>query len=555
MCATFTRPAMKLFLALAVACSTLSSAAYTYVQAGVESNFLIEGYRVLFAQSDGSLTALSLESGSVLMRNKTRDFSGTLLRIPQGVLLFTGQSAALLDPTSFSTVWETQDCLDPSVTADALVTHDGRGEVYCRSLADGSLRWTYELSAVSTLVAESGKVLLHRDATYDKTKLPMVVLLDLENGKPLLRRVATNRVHWARAFFDGTNIFIASGPFMTNRFDYKPEKLLVWNTQGEEIASLSIPIALQRHVRDGNLFELDFKVFWGGRVYPNRQSIPPERQPKPVAVTAPTNSLSRTIETEHDLGNGDVLVERALYSGTNGNSAFAMQIELRSPVGRWTGVLPYLLDRGRIAAVGKAEGRIVIGTDLGHVECISADTGESKWLYVFPTLHRTVSSSPHDPPPMMAEAAAIFDRENSRRPTSGLQIVGARAAVTRIIYDPEPIVPYRNVSAYLAAAWCGGAFPLAILILLHIAPGTRRWEPSSLGSIAVWLTFIAFGCYVYFGQVSEASSLTLKTTLTTGFIAGAWNVVQCFRRRQWIEATILMVIFGAVALFMAQALS
>ena len=129
MCATFTKQVMKIFLLLALGCSAFSCAGYTYVQAGVESNFLIDNERVLFAQSDGSLTGLSLGSGDVLFRNKTRDFSGSFQRIPQGILLFSSQSIALLDPIHFTTEWETSSHFDPNITDQELVTYDGNGHV------------------------------------------------------------------------------------------------------------------------------------------------------------------------------------------------------------------------------------------------------------------------------------------------------------------------------------------------------------------------------------------------------------------------------------------
>ena len=96
----------KLFLFLALGSSTLSRAASTEVQAGVESNFLVDGYRVRFAQSDGSLTTLSLSNGDILDRNRTRDFSGTLRSLPQGVLLLGSRSIVLLNPTNFSPRWD-----------------------------------------------------------------------------------------------------------------------------------------------------------------------------------------------------------------------------------------------------------------------------------------------------------------------------------------------------------------------------------------------------------------------------------------------------------------
>jgi len=53
-----------------------------------------------------------------------------------------------------------------------------------------------------------------------------------------------------------------------------------------------------------------------------------------------------------------------------------------------------------IRAVAAAQGRILLGSNMGHVECLDAHTGKSLWLYVFPTMRHTMSySSPNGLPP------------------------------------------------------------------------------------------------------------------------------------------------------------
>ena len=78
------RLVLTILLPFILGCSAARSSGYTYVQAGVDSNFLIDDGRVLFAQADGSLTALSLKSGEVLVRAKGRNYSGELRRVPGG---------------------------------------------------------------------------------------------------------------------------------------------------------------------------------------------------------------------------------------------------------------------------------------------------------------------------------------------------------------------------------------------------------------------------------------------------------------------------------------
>jgi len=78
---------LKILLMSIVGGAAWCSHAFTFCQVGVDSNLLIDGDRVIFAQSDGSLTVLAVETGEVLRRMKGHDFSGTLTRIGPGILM------------------------------------------------------------------------------------------------------------------------------------------------------------------------------------------------------------------------------------------------------------------------------------------------------------------------------------------------------------------------------------------------------------------------------------------------------------------------------------
>src|SRR5689334_6163543 len=83
----------------------LSGHGYTSMQVGVDSNFLVDQGRVLFVQTDGSLTVLALETGQVLLREKSRDYSGQLLRVPGGILVLNYGTISFLNPVDFAVLW------------------------------------------------------------------------------------------------------------------------------------------------------------------------------------------------------------------------------------------------------------------------------------------------------------------------------------------------------------------------------------------------------------------------------------------------------------------
>ena len=519
------------------------SHAFTFRQVGVDSNLLIDGDRVVFCQSDGSLTALAVKTGQVLRRVKGHDLSGTLKRIPPGILMLQYGSIALLNPTNFTSVWKTESHYNPTVLSNALISYDGNGLVENRDLRTGTVRWSFELPGALDVIAESGKVLVHRAATYEDDRVPTTVMLDLESGKELFRKTPPSGTHWPAVFFDGQKIYLKQGSYSGKPSDYKLERLVVWDAQGEEINSIALSPKLQDELRWGSSpFDLDQKTFYGGHVYPDRWSIPNERFGRLLPRGDQANEVS---EAAYDLGDGFVFLQREDRRNHLRNQA--TEIELRSPEQHWTGVLPYLSHRGHIAAVARAPGKLLIGSNLGHVECVNAATGESLWLYVFPTIRHVMSFSSHGMPPMMSESAAIFRNENKTPPSSGLKRVNESAKPTRVIIDPEPTNPFEKLPLLLSVTWGGAIAPLIALAFLRLHPRTRQWN---LGLISVLVLALVFGCFMSYGRVSPGSSIALRIAMLAVLVMGVADAVKYIRSGKWFLGAVIVGIFTCVALLM-----
>ena len=518
------------------------SHAFTFRQVGVDSNLLIDGDRVLFCQSDGSLTVLAIETGQVLRRVKGHDFSGTLKRIPPGILMLRYGSIALLNPKNFTIIWITESHYTPTLLRNTLVSYDGYGKVENRNLRTGTIRWSFELPGALDVIAESGKVLVHRAATYED-RVPTTVMLDLESGKELFRKTPPSGTHWPEAFFDGQKIYLKQGSFTGKPSRYRLERLVVWDAQGEEINSIALNPKLQEELRWGSSpFDLDQKTFYKGHVYPDRWSIPNERFGRLLPRGDQANGVS---ESAYDLGDGFVFIQRE--DRRNDLRDPATEIELRSQEEHWIGVLPYLSDRGHIAAVARAPGKLLIASNLGHVECVNAATGESLWLYVFPTIHHTMSFSSHGMPPMMSEAAATFRNENKAPPSSGLKLVNESAKPTLVIIDPEPTNPFERLPLLLAVTWGCAIAPLIALAFLRWHPHTRKWN---LGLISVLIIALVFGCFMSFGRVSPGSSIALRFAILAALVIGVADAAKYIRCGRWFLGSVIVGIFACVALLM-----
>lgn len=523
--------AFTFFIAVFLGVTIQNSYAYMYSQVGVDSNLLIDGDRVIFAQSDGSLTILDINTGRVLRREKSHYFAGNLIRISPGILLLQYGWIALLDPTNLTVIWQTETHYDPNVLSNSLVSYDGNGLVEKRRLIDGAVRWTFNLPGALDVIAQGDKVLVHRAAVYEPADVPTTVMLDLESGKELFRKSPPLGVLWPEVFFAGENIYVEQASFVGKRSDFKLEEMAVWDTQGKEVRIIPINANLRDSIRwEDSPFDLDQKTFYQGHVYSNQWSIPSERFGFPL----PSQKTGNISESAYNLGDGFEFIERET-NRSNGQQLMT-EIELRSLAGHWVGELPYLSGSGQISAIARARGKLLIGSNLGHVECIDATNGHSLWLYVFPTMHETVSYSTFGMPPMMSQAAGIFRTENEHPPTAGLKLQNQPIQPTAVIRDPAPANPFQQLPRLLGIAWSGAIVPFALLIFLHLHPRSRNLN---LGLISALLVILTFFCFMFYGRVSPGSSIALRITTVGGVALGISDVVRSVRRGKWLIGAIV----------------
>lgn len=537
--------------------------AYIYVQVGVDSNFLVDGGRVCFAQSDGSLTMLLLDTGEVILRRKDRDYSGTIVGTDDGILVLGYEKITMLERATLLPIWETSLYYEANVINNLLVSYDGWGLVECRYLSDGSTRWSYNLPGALDITAEGQYVLVHRAATYEGT--PTTVLLDLDTGKEVFTKQPLPHTHYEKVFFDGTNIYLETGRFVNKRSDFVSEKMTVWNTSGEEVASLSLSgVERQYGTLADDPFVIDDKTFYMGRVYSQDQPVPPRRPGRGKVVRPDSsdddNHFTDTVVRKFPVDEGEVLIEYPRYDSPSLGrmSARFQAIELKSKAGNWKGVLSYLKGEGRVSVVGASERKLLIGTNLGHVECVEKGTGSSLWMYIFPTMRHTASfSSPHGMPPTMAEAAAIYRRENRRiAPVSGMRLIDSAepAAHPRIVFDPDPTDPFEKLPLYLAIAWSGAILPLILLSCILISPRIRRLDPRALALVSVVLTFVSISCFLSYGWVSLISSIAIRLSIIVAAIIGLTYCIEAYRKKKFVAATLLVLALAALLGFIYPAL-
>jgi hypothetical protein len=265
------------------------------------------------------------------------------------------------------------------------------------------------------------------------------------------------------------------------------------------------------------------------------------------------NPLEYRTAYKFSVDEGEVLITRIDdYSASlDSASASVSTIEFKSKAGNWNSVLPYLKGNGRVSVVGSSASKLLLGTDLGHVECIDKSTGRSLWMYIFPTMRHAVSfSSPHGMGPTMAEAAAIFRRENRRTdPVSGMRLLNSPepASNPRIIFDPDPTDPFEKLPLYLAIAWSATTVPLILLSCMHISRRIRHLDPVAFALVSVVLTFILTFSFMFYGRVSFSSSIALRLSIIVVIGIGFTYSVLAYPKRKHISAILFSILLGLLA--------
>lgn len=229
-------------------------------------------------------------------------------------------------------------------------------------------------------------------------------------------------------------------------------------------------------------------------------------------------------------------------------------IDVQFGATRWTGVPAYAHGccGGGLATAAAADGRLLVGTTRGQVECIDLATGRSVWLYAFHPYtaelgdadvracflvahcdrqylsERIVRFRSQIPPVHTIAGTALVPFE-PRFVDPGL--VPAVTVATRVVVDPAPVSPFRDYPFLLARAFS----PVALLgLLLGLAwtrrLGSRDWQ---LGLAALALFGYAISVLLLLGRVAPSATVSVKATLgvLVAFLAHrVWRLLAARRR-------------------------
>ncbi len=455
-----------------------------YGPEGVSSNLVFFQDRVFFTQGSGSLTAIHVDTGRVVLRKRlpyslwwpekslplSFPVSVEIENTAEGLLLIGQGIVALLDRETGETRWSETAAYGVSVSEKAVVHHDGSHTVSCRKLGNGKQRWTHRMDSESDVRALNDRVLIATPEYIDKSSITM---LDIETGRVLWKKNAPPGEKWERTHVDRKNVYIATSPR-----DWKDRimRLRILDLEGRELGVREKSEEKANRLLLADLpFELEGTVFTS-----NGRAVP-------------ASDFTGAIESEGTLETYYGKISTRLIEDKEGE--YGDLFEIDGSEYRWRGYLPY--SRGRGSGFVENDGKLFIPSGDGRLECIDLKSGRPLWLYVFPVFigpHRSCTTRYsvaeryryyRQTIEEMAEARGLIrlplDFDPSR--SDWRKIVESTDQRSRVIIDPVPDDPFASLVYYdVGLGLMSVGTILAVLVILWLTRPT--WNPRGKGPLA-----------------------------------------------------------------------
>lgn len=490
--------------ALAVLFLALPAAARDYqTLVGITSNVVVSGKKVLFAQPDGSLTALDVDTGEVLSR-VPGDFSGRLATPQGGIVQWSDWQVTVLDPETYTRRWRARALGVWAVGAAVVVRQEDA--VVKMDLATGNEEWRLPFKQAHSVVVAGGRVLVFRDRAqrwnagrdaFDELGAAFAVL-DLDSGQVSSRvDYPSSDERIREAYFDGEHIYLARGGYEFPIEEVQPLDLL-GKAVGPEFAPPAELRDRPRRWTHPGRFEFGEQAFLASGLVCRTGGVcddgalPEWRDP---IFAAPLNP-------------GETSGERRFQSGSHIMALSWSQgpsVGLRVDSGPDIAYsAPHLaLDGASVAGVGVARERVVVATTAGVVDAVDR-SGKVVWRYLFDPEWRHIPGCAYGPRSYSTELQDRGEKTLASR-DHALRAEGAAVATTA---DPQPSSRYANLWLQRLGAKLVALLPLLLPALLLLV---RRARGADVSMPLVARTFVWSGpavlLVVFVSRVERGTSL------------------------------------------------
>ena len=380
---------------------------------------------------------------------------------------------------------------------------------------------------------------------------------------------ARTEVHWNQVYF-GQLIYLVVHDSERGRLSSRPVHMRTLDLKGKVVVEAdSKSPAIVEDKSENAVFIWGDKYFHNGRV----QKVNLHQQ----------NTLANLWKQGDEFRDMQLLPSGIFANIPNkdaGNSVGQLLQMIKSK-GSWTAYAPYLGEYGSVSHVAEADGKLVLGSTEGQVECLDIESGRPQWLYTFPVTRQTMSySSPYGMPPYLTQQAAEYRKSVEKMSTPSGSILlpsdfqpastnwaKLRAETEyprRIIIDPNPDDPF-HLGRYLtwlvvcASLPIGGALVLLVKRIVRrkspkrAVPETRNEKtPPSAGLVAWFLVLSfspAYGLLEY-GHVSYSWTIVLKVIFVIAIAIAMFGTIRLCYAQRWLAAFLFSVILLGWVLLM-----
>jgi len=391
------------------------SEARTELRLGLDSNMLVLEDRLIFAQADGSLTAIDIKSGKVLLRKLPEDglpYSGELLKRPSGVLMIDYKKVSLLDENrDFIAVWSADDAYSAVASEHFLLSHDGNRTLECREISSGKTIWSTDFKGGCRLqtVGDIASVATLKDFQGPHS----LRVFRMSTGEQLGYLKQRTKEVFLNTFLAEDSIFLVAAIAGSASRGLGRRSLLEIDFECNEIQKINLPSdkVISRHgyqnplfgfFFDGNFFDYDGHV----RKITSREN--------PEELSKFDESYEEVYVTE-----SGVFASQQL-SDITGNSGVVIDFHQNGTKRRF--YVPYIHPDGVLDRLIESHGKFIFSSLDGFVECVDIESGRSEWLYLFPTTSKALSMSRNYFPANnrhQRDVAAYKDRLSRIRKTTG----------------------------------------------------------------------------------------------------------------------------------------
>ncbi len=119
----------------------------------------------------------------------------------------------------------------------------------------------------------------------------------------------------------------------------------------------------------------------------------------------------------------------------------------------------------------------------------------------------------------------------------------------KIVRDPMPSNPFRDLWKYLVIAWLGAITPMVFVALIELAHRRSPWDSRIRAGLSLMLVPLPVMCLWFYGRVSVSSSIALRAGMVVPLLAVVVYSTMCIREKKWISSALFLLSSATIGVY------